>query len=220
MRPNRRGVSFGLIGAVGALRFGILPLSRYINALCDRIEGRDAEIQALLPEPGRRERLLREAAALEARYPVPAERPPLFGIPVGVKDIFHVDGFVTLAGSELPPELFAGPEAAAVTRLREAGALILGKTATTEFAFLAPASTRNPRNPAHTPGGSSSGSAAAVAAGFCPLALGTQTVGSSIRPAAFCGVAGYVASRGRVSLDGILPFSPSLDQFGMFAPAV
>src|SRR5438093_1081801 len=78
---------------------------------------------------------------------------PLFGVPEGVKDIFHVDGFVTRAGSRLPPELFPGPEAASLTSLRQAGALIIGKTATTEFAYLAPAPTRNPRNPAHTPGG-------------------------------------------------------------------
>jgi Asp-tRNA(Asn)/Glu-tRNA(Gln) amidotransferase A subunit family amidase len=137
-----------------------------------------------------------------------------------VKDIFRVDGFETRCGSELPPELFAGAEAKCVTTLRKAGALILGKTVTTEFAYLEPGPTRNPRNLEHTPGGSSSGSAAAVAAGFCQLALGTQTVGSTIRPAAFCGVVGFKPSFGRISMEGIIPFSVSVDHVGLFTQDV
>ncbi len=136
---------------------------------------------------------------------------------VGVKDIFHVDGFETRAGSRLPPKVLRGPEAPCVTALKKAGALILGKTVTTEFAYFAPGPTRNPWNPEHTPGGSSSGSAAAVAAGLCPVALGTQTIGSIVRPAAFCGVVGFKASRTQISTDGIIPLSPSLDQPGLFA---
>jgi Asp-tRNA(Asn)/Glu-tRNA(Gln) amidotransferase A subunit family amidase len=116
----------------------------------------------------------------------------------------------------LPPELFAGPEAALVTRLRELGAVILGKSVTTEFAYFEPGPTRNPRNPAHTPGGSSSGSAAAVAAGYCELALGTQTVGSVIRPAAFCGVSGFKPTYGLLPLDGVVPYAPTLDHAGFF----
>src|SRR4030095_14352644 len=103
-------------------------------------------------------------------------------------DIFRVEGFTTQAGSRLPSELLQGAEAKSVTRLKEKGALISGKTVTTEFAYFSPGPTRNPHNPEHTPGGSSSGSAAAVAAGFCHLALGTQTIGSIIPPAAVCGV--------------------------------
>ena len=136
---------------------------------------------------------------------------------VGVKDIIHVDGFETRAGSRLPPEVLQGPEAPCVTALKKAGALILGKTVTTEFAWFAPGPARNPRNPEHTPGGSSSGSAAAVAAGLCPVALGTQTIGSIIRPAAFCGVIGFKASRTQIPTDGIIPLSPTLDQPGLFA---
>src|SRR4051812_20183647 len=147
MEASMQGIPVTLTGIAADLRSGQLPPAAYLNELCDRIEARDSELQSLLPETGRRERLLREAAALEEQYPVPEERPPLFGIPAGVKDIFHVDGFVTRAGSQLPPELFAGAEAICVTTLRRAGALILGKTATTEFAFLAPAPTRNPRKP-------------------------------------------------------------------------
>jgi Asp-tRNA(Asn)/Glu-tRNA(Gln) amidotransferase A subunit family amidase len=158
--------------------------------------------------------------ALESQYPDPASRPPLYGVPIGVKDISHVDGLPTYAGSRLPPHLLAGPEAECVTQLKNAGALVLGKTVTTEFAYFAPGPTRNPHNPNHTPGGSSSGSAAAVAAGLCPLALGTQTIGSVLRPAAFCGVLGFKPTSGRIPMAGVIPLSPSLDHIGFFAQDV
>src|SRR5690606_5512129 len=102
-------------------------------------------------------------------------------------------------------------------QLRAAGMLVLGRTVTTEFAYFEPGPTRNPHNLAHTPGGSSSGSAAAVAAGLCPLAIGTQTIGSIVRPAAFCGVVGFKPTFGRVSSDGVVLISPSLDHVGLFA---
>ncbi len=159
---------------------------------------------------------MREAMKLQALYPEPSRRPPLYGVPIGVKDIIRVDGFETRAGSRLSPDLFAGDEAACVTTLRNLGALVLGKTVTTEFAYFEPGPTRNPHHLEHTPGGSSSGSAAAVATGFCPLALGTQTVGSTIRPAAFCGVLGFKPSYGRIPMDGIIPFSRSVDHVGLF----
>jgi Asp-tRNA(Asn)/Glu-tRNA(Gln) amidotransferase A subunit family amidase len=149
-------------------------------------------------------------------FPDPSTRPPLFAVPVGVKDIFHCDGFTTRCGSRLPPELFQGPEADSVSRLKSAGAVVMGKTATTEFAYFAPAATRNPVNPAHTPGGSSSGSAAGVAAGFFDVALGTQTVGSVIRPASYCGVTGFKPSLGRISTAGVVPFSVTVDHVGVF----
>jgi Asp-tRNA(Asn)/Glu-tRNA(Gln) amidotransferase A subunit family amidase len=209
-----------LAATAAALRAGTLALDTYLAELCDRIDAAEPEVQALLPEPERRARLLAEAAALQARYPTPAGRPPLFGIPIGVKDIFRADGFATRAGSTLPPELFAGPEAAVVTQLRAAGALVLGKTVTTEFAAMEPGPTHNPHNPAHTPGGSSSGSAAAVAAGFCPLALGSQTIGSVIRPAAFCGVVGYKPTFGRITTAGVIPYSQSVDHVGLFTQDV
>jgi Asp-tRNA(Asn)/Glu-tRNA(Gln) amidotransferase A subunit family amidase len=198
------------------LRNGQLSLGTYIDQLKAHFNAQETQILAFLPEPDRFERLHREAADLESRFPNPRSRPLLYGVPVGVKDIFHVDGFATQAGSQLPPETLAGAEAQSVTQLKEAGALILGKTVTTEFAYFAPGSTRNPHNPAHTPGGSSSGSAAAVAAGFCPLALGTQTIGSVIRPAAFCGVVGFKPSFGRISTRGVIPLSTSLDHVGLF----
>ncbi len=191
-------------------------LAGYVEALCDRIQAVEPRLRALLPEPGRRERLLRDAAALERRWPDPAARPPLFGTPVGVKDIIAVDGLPTRAGSMVPAASFAMPEAPVVARLRAAGALIVGKTVTTEFAYFDPGPTTNPHAPARTPGGSSSGSAAAVAAGIAALALGTQTVGSVIRPAAFCGVVGVKPSYGRVPSDGVLPYSRSVDTVGWF----
>jgi len=191
---------------------------RELDALAAIFAGRDPDVLAFVPEEGRFERLRREREALERRWPDPARRPPLFGVPVGVKDIFHVDGFPTRAGSKLPPEELKGSEAASVTALKEAGALILGKTVSTEFAFFAPGPTRNPWNPEHTPGGSSSGSAAAVGAGICPLALGTQTIGSIMRPAAFCGMVGFKPSYERISREGVIPLAPSLDHIGFFTP--
>ncbi len=209
-----------LVELADALRSGRQPLEEYIGETCARIEQLEPRIRALLPEPGRRERLIAEAKALRERFPEPDRRPPLFGILVGVKDIINADGFQTRAGSTLPPEVFAGPEATCVRRLRAAGALVLGKTVTTEFAYLDPGPTANPNDPARTPGGSSSGSAAAVAAGYAPLALGSQTVGSVIRPAAFCGVVGFKPSYDRIPTDGVLYFSRSVDCVGLFAQTV
>ena len=191
-----------------------------LAAILDRIDEVEPHIHALVPEPGRRARVTAEIETLIVRYPAGRPRPPLFGVPVGVKDIFGVDGLQTRAGSKLPPGLFAGPEAISVSRLRSAGAVVVGKTVTAEFAYFAPGPTRNPWNPAHTPGGSSSGSAAAVSAGYCPLALGTQTIGSINRPAAFCGVVGLKPSYGRVPTNGVLPVSVSVDHVGLFAADV
>jgi Asp-tRNA(Asn)/Glu-tRNA(Gln) amidotransferase A subunit family amidase len=173
-------------------------------------------VQAFVPEEERAERVRAEAEALEDHFGDAEEKPPLYGVPVGVKDIFHVDGFHTRAGSDLPPDVLAGPQAEAVTALRNAGAVVMGKTVTTEFAYFAPGPTRNPHSLDHTPGGSSSGSAAAVAAGMTPLALGTQTVGSVIRPASFCGVVGVKPSYDRVPSGGVLPLAESADHVGYF----
>lgn len=189
---------------------------QYLELICQRLDTEDAVIQAFLAGNGRSERLKNEWQELQQQTDREQESAPLFGIPIGVKDIFRADGFETRAGSLLPPELFSGKEATAVTRLKKAGALVLGKTVTTEFAYFCPGPTRNPRNTAHTPGGSSSGSAAAVAAGFVPLALGTQTIGSVIRPASYCGIYGLKPSYGRISAQGVIPFSPSADYVGFF----
>lgn len=209
-----------LAATAKALRTNELDLLAYINDICARIDAAEPHIQALLPQPQRRERLLAQAEALQAHFPDPASRPPLYGIPVGVKDLFNVDGFPTQAGSQLPASLFDGPEAVCVRALRQAGALIVGKTVSTEFAYFEPGPTRNPHNLAHTPGGSSSGSAAAVAAGLCPLALGTQTIGSTIRPAAFCGIVGFKPSYDRIPTAGLIKCAESLDTAGFFTQDV
>ncbi len=209
-------LSAPLAETAAALHTGQLDLLAYLNEICNRIDAAEPLIQALLPEPDRRARLITEAQALQARFPDPVNRPPLFGIPVGIKDIFVVDGFPTRAGSQLPPELFVGAEGDCVRALRAAGALILGKTITTEFAYFEPGPTRYPHNLEHTPGGSSSGSAAAVAAGFCPLAIGTQTIGSTIRPAAFCGTVGFKPSYGRIPNNGLILCSNTFDHVGIF----
>lgn len=208
--------SLPLASTLEALRTEQQDMREAINEICDRIEAVEPHIEALLPEPGRRERLLAEAAALRKRFPDPAQRPALYGALVGVKDLFTLDNFTTHAGSRLPPELFVGLEASCVRKLRDAGALILGLTVAAEFAYFVPGPTRNPHNPAYSPGGSSSGSAAAVAAGYCHLALGTQTSGSIIRPAAFCGILGLKPSYGRIATDGLIFCAETLDTIGYF----
>mmetsp|Transcript_10874 Transcript_10874/g.32711 ORF Transcript_10874/g.32711 Transcript_10874/m.32711 type:complete len:439 (+) Transcript_10874:248-1564(+) len=201
------------------IRSSAAALHGYIDEACDRLETVDPKILAFLDEPGRRERLHREADALLARFSS-EEKPPLYGALCGVKDIYRVDGFATKAGSQLPAEIFEGAEASVVTKLRESGALVLGKCVTTEFAYFEPGPTRNPHDTQRTPGGSSSGSAAAVAAGLCAFSLGTQTVGSVLRPAAFCGVVGFKPSYGRIDPSGLIFFSPSLDHVGYFTQDV
>ncbi|NIM93473.1 MAG: amidase [Anaerolineales bacterium] len=198
------------------IRTSELELMDYFDQLLSTIHKREPGVMAFVDDGDFVERLHSDARIIIDRYPLPEDRPPLFCIPFGVKDIFHVEGFSTRAGSQLPPERLTGNEANSVTRLKEAGGLVLAKTVTTEFAYFAPGPTRNPHNPEHTPGGSSSGSAAAVGAGMVPLALGTQTIGSITRPAAFCGVVGYKPSYERISREGVIPLSQSLDHIGCF----
>jgi Asp-tRNA(Asn)/Glu-tRNA(Gln) amidotransferase A subunit family amidase len=205
-----------LVSLAKGLVSGDLDLLDYLSHLESQFQEKEPIVKAFLPEENRFSRLRQEARALLDRYPLPEGRPPLFGVPVGVKDIFRVDGFQTRAGSQLPAVLFEGEEAESVSRLKQAGALILGKTVSTEFAYFAPGPTTNPHRSDHTPGGSSSGSAAAVAAGMCPLALGTQTIGSVNRPAAFCGIVGFKPSYDRISREGVIPLSGSLDHIGFF----
>lgn len=142
---------------------------------------------------------------------------PLDGLSFGVKDIIDTAVLPTEYGSPLYAGRVAERDAAIVSALRRLGATMAGKTQTTAFAYFDPAPTRNPRNPEHTPGGSSSGSAVAVAVGAVDFALGTQTQGSVIRPASFCGVVGFKPTRGTISTEGVMPFAPSLDTVGWFA---
>jgi Asp-tRNA(Asn)/Glu-tRNA(Gln) amidotransferase A subunit family amidase len=203
-----------------AFRTGEISAEVFVFMLRSHFEGREPSVHAFLPEVNRFERLQEEAKALAEKYPDPEHRPALFGTLVGIKDIFHAAGFVTQAGSRLPPEQLQGSEAQSVTRLKNDGALILGKTVTTEFAYFTPGPTRNPHNLNHTPGGSSSGSAAAVGAELCSLALGTQTIGSLVRPAAFCGTVTLKPTYERISRAGVIPLSPALDHVGFFTPDI
>lgn len=203
-----------------AFRAGELPVADYLSQIESYFSSREVRVLAFIPEKDRFKRLSKDAESLLSRFPDPSRRPPLFGMTVGVKDIFHAGGFITQAGSRLPSGELQGPEAESVTRLKNAGALILGKTFTTEFAYFTPGPTRNPYNPEHTPGGSSSGSAAAIGAGLCPLTLGTQTIGSLIRPAAFCGAVTLKPTYDRISRSGVIPLSPTLDHIGFFTPDV
>ena len=210
----------GLADLRDRLATGVMAVDDYVTEVCAAIDRQEPLIRALVPESGREKRLRADARELFRDYPEPTDRPPLYGVAIGVKDIFNVDGLETRAGSALPTRLFAGPEASTVQRLKAVGALILGKTVTTEFAFADPGPTVNPRGTEHTPGGSSSGSAAAVATGYSPAALGSQTVDSIINPASYCGVVGFKPSYGRVPIDGVLPLSGSMDHVGWLSSDV
>ncbi|MDX3103365.1 amidase [Nonomuraea angiospora] len=181
----------------------------------DWLEAVDGELHAFVEEPGRRDRVLAEHRRAWFAYRATKTPPPLLGVPVAVKDVFHVAGLPTRAGSAMDPVLLTGPESVLVRRVREAGGVVLGKTHMDEFACCEPGPTRNPHDPTRTPGGSSAGSAAAVAAGVCPIAMGSQTQRSVIVPAAYCGVAGYKPTPGLVPFDGV-PMAPSIDTAGLF----
>jgi Asp-tRNA(Asn)/Glu-tRNA(Gln) amidotransferase A subunit family amidase len=198
------------------LRFGRRDLQEYYDTVTDRIVALDDEIHAFVDGSVTDDRITHQLTRLTDASASQLFPPPLYGVPVGVKDVFHVDGFPTRAGASVPPDALAGSEGTVIRRLRDAGAVLVGKTATTEFTHLPTGDTRNPRAPNHTPGGSSSGSAAAVAAGLCPLALGTETTGSVVRPAAFCGVVGFRPSAGRLPTDGTVSLAPTADTVGLF----
>ena len=200
-------------GMAARLRSGDLAALEVAEACLERTEARDGALRAWVHID--RAAILAQATALDA---LPAsERGPLHGLPVGVKDVIHTRDMPTRYNSPLYADPPSTPDAACVAMLRRKGALILGKTATVEFAAVGrPAETRNPHDPGRTPGGSSSGSAAAVADGHAPLALGTQTGGSMIRPASFCGVWAMKPTWGRVSNEGCRRFAPSLDTLGWF----
>ena len=211
-------MSLTLIETARALVQGALSSRACTEHLLARIRERDASVQAwaALDEA----RALALAEGCDRRRATTADNAPLHGVAIGVKDIIDTADLPT----EMGTRAFAGHQplrdAAVVERLKRAGAFVLGKTVTTECAFMHPGKTRNPWHPAHTPGGSSSGSAAAVAAGFVPAALGTQTNGSVIRPAAFCGVVGFKPTFGAIPIAGTFRFSETLDQIGTFTRSV
>ena len=207
-----------ITAAAELIRRGDLTPSELLEQCLARIDRYEPRVKAwvVVDRDGARE----QAARLTAELKAGTNRGPLHGIPVGVKDIIDVFDLPTGCGSKLWANSVARRDATCVSRLRQAGAVILGKTVTTAFAFLDPPPTRNPWNLDRTPGGSSSGSAAAVACGMCLGALGTQTGGSVTRPASFCGVCSLKPTHGRVSVNGVLPFAPSLDHVGFMANCV
>ena len=204
--------------AARLIRDGIISSEQLVEVCLARVREIDEQVQAwafLDPDYA----LAQARAADELRL---SGKPigPLHGVPVGVKDIFHTADMPTEYGSALYAGNTPSRDATVVAKLRAAGAVIMGKTVTTEFAYLSPGKTRNPQNPEHTPGGSSSGSAAAVAAGMAPLALGSQTNGSTIRPATFCGIVGFKPTHGLIPRHGMLATSRTLDHVGLFARTI
>ena len=204
--------------AARLLREGELRPSDMVEHCLARIDQFEPQIHAwvMLDRDGAR----REAERLGGMLDAGEWLGPLHGIPIGIKDIIDVAGWPTRCGSPLTEGNIAARDATVVAKLRKAGAIVLGKTVTTEWACFDPSPTRNPWNLAHTPGGSSSGSAAAVALEMCVAALGTQTGGSIIRPAAYCGIAGLKPGHGDISLDGIAPVTLHLDHVGPLARTV
>ncbi|MDR7555430.1 MAG: amidase [Armatimonadota bacterium] len=200
------------------LRAGALSAVEVVEAHLARIAQVEPHVQAWVHVDAAGARAA--ARALDDEYRTGRVRGPLHGVPVALKDIFDAAGLVTTSGAA--PFAHRRPEvdAPAVAVLRAAGAVVLGKTTTTEFAYSDPTETRNPWNLAHTPGGSSAGSAAAVAARMVPLALGSQTIGSTLRPAAYCGVVGFKPTYGLVSTEGVTPLAWSLDHVGIFGRTV
>jgi len=200
------------------IRDGKITTERLVEACLDRIRTLDPTLKAWahVDEAAAR------AAARERDADVRAGRAvgPIHGVPIGVKDIFDVAGMPTTGGARPWAHRRPTVDATAVARLRSAGAVIVGKTVTTEFAYRDPSPTRNAWNPSHTPGGSSAGSGAAVAARMVPLATGSQTVGSILRPAAYNGVVGLKPTHGVVPLDGVIPLAWSLDHVGILARSV
>ncbi len=188
------------------------------EACLNRIDALDDRLKAWVYVD--RDTVLEDAKSADEAVSANRTLGPLHGVPIGVKDIYYTAGIPTKAGSEVYKDFVPEYDAASLTLLKRAGALMLGKAVTTEFACLDPSPTFNPWNAAHTPGGSSSGSAVAVAARMCPAALGSQTVGSVLRPAAYNGVVGFKPTFGRVSRRGVVPVSWNLDTVGWLVRTV
>jgi Asp-tRNA(Asn)/Glu-tRNA(Gln) amidotransferase A subunit family amidase len=204
--------------AARLIRDGVISSEQMVEACLARIRDVDPQVQAWAFLDG--DHALAQARAADALRLEGMPTGPLHGVPVGIKDIFDTTDMPTEYGSVIHRGRTPSRDATVVSMLRAAGAVIMGKTVTTEFAYFFPGKTRNPHNPEHTPGGSSSGSAAAVAASMVPLALGSQTNGSTIRPAAYCGVIGFKPTHGLISRHRVFPLSRTLDHVGLFARSI
>jgi Asp-tRNA(Asn)/Glu-tRNA(Gln) amidotransferase A subunit family amidase len=210
--------AISLTEAAESIREGRISATELVTDCLARIEEVDADVQAWAFLD--RDHALSQARALDEQRALGRPTGPLHGVPIGVKDIFDTSDYPTEFGSPLWAGRTPRSDAAAVARLRAAGAVIMGKTVTTEYAYFHPGKTRNPHDRERTPGGSSSGSAAAVAAHMVPGAIGSQTNGSVIRPAAYCGVVGFKPSHGLIPRNGALMLSRTLDHVGVFARTV
>ncbi len=206
--PN--SASLAAVDGIAAVRQGTLDPRIWIDALLERAQARDPCVHAWTQTAKDRQRRLARVGAVDRSL-------PLAGLPVGVKDVIDAAGWPTQCNSPIEAGRIATSSAAAVARLEAAGAVVIGKTVTTEYAFMAPGPTTNPHDPSRTPGGSSSGSAASVADFQVPVALTAQTGGSTIRPAAFCGIVGYKPPFGRVPTWGLALLAPSIDAIGIHA---
>jgi Asp-tRNA(Asn)/Glu-tRNA(Gln) amidotransferase A subunit family amidase len=208
-------IAISATDAAAEIARGAISAEDYVRACLDRIAAVEKDVQAFIHlDP---DYALMQARALDKLRADGRPLGPLHGVPVAIKDIFDTADYPTEYGAPIYKGRRPQGDAAAVARLRAAGAVIIGKTVTTEFAYFHPGKTRNPHDPSRTPAGSSSGSAAAVAAGMTPLAIGSQTNGSMIRPAAFCGVYGMKPGHGLISRAGALMLSRALDHVGAFA---
>jgi len=207
-----------IAAAAAAMRSGELTPVRLLDQCLARIDQLEERVRAwvFVDREGAREQAVRLTDELARGI----DRGELHGIPIGVKDLFDVFDWPTAAGSKRWAHSYARQDCPAVARLRDAGAVIMGKTVTVAYAAFDPPVTKNPWDPNRTPGGSSSGSAAAVACGMCLGALGSQTGGSITRPASYCGVYGLKPTFARISLDGVVPFAPSFDHAGVIAGSV
>ena len=207
--------SLGAVQLRDRIASGALSAEAATAACLRRIPETEPRLKAWAYVDG--EHAMAQARALDAKRKSGAQIGALHGVPVGIKDVIDTAGMPTEYGSPLGQGRVPREDALLVAKLRAAGAVILGKTVTTELAFMQPSGSRNPHDPERTPGGSSSGSAVAVAAGQVPLAVGTQTGGSVIRPASYCGVVGFKPSYGLIGRSGVLTQSPFLDTIGGFA---
>ena len=210
--------SLGAVALRDLIASGALTAEAATAACLKRIAETEPQLQAWAYVDG--ENAIAQARALDARRKAGAAVGLLHGVPVGIKDVIDTAGMPTQYGSPLAKGRVPQTDAQLVARLRAAGAVIIGKTVTTELAFLQPSGSRNPHDPARTPGGSSAGSAVAVASGQVPLAVGTQTGGSVIRPASYCGTVGFKPSFGLIGRTGVLPQSPFLDTVGGFGRTI
>ena len=210
--------SLGVAAAAQKIRDKALSPVSLAESLLDRIDSLDPALKAWVTID--REDVIRTAQGLEKELNEKGPRGSIHGVPVGLKDIFYTQGMLTAAGSKIYADFVPDHDATTVAKIKESGGIILGKAVTTEFAMADPSPTLNPWNKSHTPGGSSSGSSVAVATRMCAAALGTQTAGSTCRPAAYNGIVGFKPTYGRISRYGVVPLSWSMDTVGILVRSV